>query len=54
VIENLKFTGVIIQYIGTSPINWDSFVANTTVLLSTTELEYVAANVAGKEIMVTK
>jgi hypothetical protein len=31
VIENRKSTGGLIQYIGTSPVYWDSFVANTTV-----------------------
>jgi hypothetical protein len=53
VIENRKSTGGLIQYIGTSPVYWDSFVANTTVPLSTAESEYVAAHVAGKEIMAT-
>ncbi len=43
VIENHKSTSGLIQYIGTSPIYWDSFVVNTTVPLSTAELEYVAA-----------
>ncbi len=53
VIENRKSTGGLIQYIGTSPVYWDSFVANTTVPLSTAESEHVAAHVAGKEIMAT-
>ncbi len=53
VIENRKSTGELIHYIGTSPVYWDSFVANTTVSLSTAESEYVAPHVAGKEIMAT-
>ncbi len=46
VIENCKSTSGLIQYIGTSPVYWDSFVVNTTVPLSTAESEYVAVHVA--------
>ena len=48
-----KSTGGIIQYLGFSPIYWETFVANTTIPLSTAEAEYVAAHAAGKEIMST-
>jgi hypothetical protein len=51
VVENRKSTGGMIQYLGYSPIYWETFVANTTTSLSTAEAEYVAAHVAGKEIM---
>ena len=40
-----------IQYLGYSPIQWDSFVANTTVSLSVAEAEYVGAHEAGKMTM---
>jgi hypothetical protein len=42
-----------IQFLGYSPIYWETFVANTTIPLSTAESEYVAAHVAGKEVMST-
>ena len=51
--EGRKSTGGLIQYLGFSPIYWETFVANTTIPLSTAEAEYVAAHVAGKEIMST-
>jgi hypothetical protein len=51
--ENRKSTAGLIQYLGYSPIYWETFVANTTIPLSTAEAEYVAAHVAGKEIMAT-
>jgi hypothetical protein len=51
--ENRKSTAGLIQYLGHSPIYWETFVANTTIPLSTAEAEYVAAHVAGREIMAT-
>jgi len=48
-----KSTGGMIQFLGYSPIYWETFVANTTIPLSTAESEYVAAHVAGKEVMST-
>ncbi len=33
----------LIQYLGYSPIYWETFVANTTIPISTVEAEYVAA-----------
>jgi len=51
VVEDRKSTGGMIQYLGYSPIYWETFVANTTTSLSTAEAEYVAAHVGGKEIM---
>jgi hypothetical protein len=53
IITNRKSTGGMIQYLGFSPIYWETFAANTTISLSTAEAEYVAAHVAGKEIMST-
>ena len=53
VIENRKSTGGLIQYLGYSPIYWETFIANSTIPLSTAEAEYVAAHVGGKEIMST-
>ncbi len=44
------FTAGMIQYLGYSPIYWETFVANTTIPLSTAEAEYVAAHAAGKII----
>jgi len=37
-----------IIYLGTSPISWASFLANTTVQLSTAEAEYVSASHCAK------
>ncbi len=53
--ENCKSTAGLTQYLGYSPIYWETFVANTTIPLYTAEAEYVAAHahVAGKDIMTT-
>ncbi len=51
--ENRKSTAGLIQYLGYSPIYWETFVANTTIPISTAEAEYVAPHVAGKEIVAT-
>jgi hypothetical protein len=51
VIPQRKSTGGLIQYLGYSPIYWETFIANATTPVSTAEAEYVAAHVAGKEVM---
>jgi hypothetical protein len=51
--ENRKSTAGLIQYLGHPLIYWETFVANTSIPLFTAEAEYVAAHVAGKEIMAT-
>ena len=51
--EDRRSTGGLIQYLGYSPIYWETFIADTTVPLSTCEAEYVAAHVAGRELMCT-
>ena len=43
-----RSTAGMIQFLGNSPIQWDSFVANTTIPLSVAEAEYVAAHETGK------
>ncbi len=51
--ELLMYNTLTIQYLGHSPIYWETFVVNATIPLYRAEAEYVAAHVAGKEIMAT-
>ena len=48
-VEDRRSTAGMIQYLGYSPIQWESFVANTTVPLSVAEAEYEAGKMTKLE-----